>query len=451
MNHRSSAGPRRPRPHPTGAHPVNDPVISRFAEACGATAPLDLRVDLADGKVLAEGSVPMPFALVGQDDACDVTLTDAEVDPRHAWLQAVGGRVFAVDLGGRAGLGWPGGAAGSGWLDPDTPLRIGPFHLRLRAPVSARPAPSAPDPLRPDPAGARARPAVTLEFRNGKRARDRWEVNRPLTLVGRAPDCKVRLAADDVAAYHCGLVLTPAGLWVVDLSGHGVVVNGERMRVSPVGPAAELWVGRFLIGAQYHHRATPRTPTPGPPPPPPPPAPHHPADDEVPLGVSPPPDPASGLPGSHILADDFWRWARGSEGPVSHPVLVAESGALTPPPAAADPPPGPGSEAAALVRRLAELDAGAVEAARQAVAVLGRLFAGLGPDRAPAARAELDRLLELGAELTALLGEVADRAGGTPNPADWAAGRMAAIRRERRARWQALAALFAPPPDPPAP
>ncbi len=423
---------------------MTDPIISLFAQACGAAAPLDLRVDLADGKVLAEGSVPMPFALVGQDDACDVTLTDPEVDPRHAWLQVVGGRVFAVDLGGRAGLGWPGGRAGSGWLDPGTPLRLGPFLLRLRAAASARPgADAGGDPLRPDPPGPR--PAVTLEFRNGKRARDRWEVNRRLTLVGRAADCKVRLAADDVAAYHCGLALTPDGLWVVDLSGHGVVVNGERMRVSPVGHGAELWVGRFLIVPQYH--GAPRTP--GRPAPPPP----APADDEVPIGSPTAADAGLGLPASHVLGDEFRRWAGGADGPVSSPVVVAEAGAPTPPTGHPPPdpaPPGSPPEAAALARRLAELDAGAFEAARQSLAPLGRLFAVLPPDRRPAAHREFDRLLELDGELSALLGEVARRAGEAPDPhapPDWAAARVAAIRRERRARWQALIALL----DAPAP
>ena len=43
-------------PYTGGLPPVNDPVISRFAEACGATAPLDLRVDAGEGGVLAEGS-----------------------------------------------------------------------------------------------------------------------------------------------------------------------------------------------------------------------------------------------------------------------------------------------------------------------------------------------------------------------------------------------------------
>ena len=149
---------------------MNDPLIARFANACGATAPLDLRVDLAGGGVLAEGSIDQPFTLVGRDDACDVTLADPDINPRHAWLQVLGGRVFAVDLGSRTGLSWPSGGHGPGWLDPGTPVRIGSFLLRLRAPATDRPGtyPASYNPLAAD-TGAKARPAVALEFRNGRR------------------------------------------------------------------------------------------------------------------------------------------------------------------------------------------------------------------------------------------------------------------------------------------
>src|SRR5262245_64030883 len=118
----------------------------------------------------------MPFALVGRADACDVTLTDAEVNPRHAWLQVVGGRVLAIDLGSRTGLGWPGNATGPGWLDIGVPVRIGPFHLRLCSPVSPRPVffPPSYSPLQSDATIARSLSTPTLEVRNGKRAKDRW-------------------------------------------------------------------------------------------------------------------------------------------------------------------------------------------------------------------------------------------------------------------------------------
>src|SRR4051812_34900611 len=103
---------------------MNDPLISRFADACGATAPLDLRVGDPDGSMLAEGRVLQPFTLIGRDDACDVTLSDPDVNPRHAWIQVLGGRVHAFDLGSRTGLVWPDGKNRSGWLDVGTPVRV---------------------------------------------------------------------------------------------------------------------------------------------------------------------------------------------------------------------------------------------------------------------------------------------------------------------------------------
>ena len=449
----------------------------------------------------------MPFALVGRDDACDVTLTDPEVNPLHAWLQSVGGRVLAVDLGSRAGLGWPGHGTGSAWLDVGVPVRIGPFQLRLCSPVSSRPAQFQPgySPLQSDATIARSRPTVTLEFRNGKRAKDRWTVNRLVTLVGRAPECKIRLSADDIAAYHCGLVLTPDGLWVVDLSGRGVVVNGERMRVSPLRHGAELWIGRFLIGLHYpatapepSRPATPARPQPASkdPTPPPVPAQPEPPEDEVPVGVAPPSDSLTGLPSSHIMADAFRLWAAAA-GALSNPILVTGSGPVqhyTPvapgsrqaaaqstllellgatkpgdspaaPPAAA--PPDPATEAVVpLLRELGELHGQMLAHFQQSLVLMIQLFACLRRDRLPAMQKELTRIQELNNELAQLQVEVVRRAATeptttppprsappattqTPPPAqdstalhNWVMERIDMLQRERQALWQSLVGMF---------
>jgi pSer/pThr/pTyr-binding forkhead associated (FHA) protein len=453
--------------------PVNDPVIACFAEACGATGPLDLRVDLADGGVLAEGTVPMPFSLVGRDDACDVTLIDAEVNPRHAWLQVIGGRVFAIDLGSRTGLVWPGNKKGSGWMEVGTSARVGPFQIRLRTPVSTRPAriPPAYNPLQSDPLLNRSRPTVTLDFRNGKRAKDRWTINRVITMIGRATDCKINLTTEDIAAYHCGLVLTPDGLWVVDLSGRGVVVNGERMRVSPLRPGSELWVGRFLIGVNYpaasqgspsrsgtlthipqeqtaQEPARPSTPS-RPAAVSPSPAIAHFAEDEVELGAVPAPDAASGLPSSHIMADAFRLWSNSPSmsGPVSNPILVSATttgGPSTPSgtPAPSLPLPTPSyliplaSEASPdaivvpLLKQLGELHGQMFMQFQQSLMLMVQVFACLRRDQLPAMQQELARIQELNAELAQLQSEVARRAvegSSFPPPARTPAPRPAPV------------------------
>lgn len=488
---------------------VDDPIIARFAEACGATGPLELEVDLAEGGVLARGAVAMPFTLVGRDDACDVILTDAEVNPRHAWLQVVRGRVYVVDLGSRTGLGWPDGRTGNGWLVPNGPVRIGPFLLKLRALPSPAdpPLPLSYNPLQSDPDLDRTLPPIVLEFRNGRRARDRWKVNRVLTLVGRAPECKIHLTAEDIAGYHCGLVWTPGGLWVVDLSGRGVVVNGERMRVAPLTPGSELWVGRFLIGVQVGNvlddPATGRDSRsvhlahgrPSPPPSEPvrqvgrhysvrPPGRGDPAhsqpdlwsDDEVPLGVIPPVERSGGLPSSHILSDVDRLWPGSGLEPASEPLVIDPAHSTpslwSPPPPRPTTPPLPARPGAAfgpssgstirlsadesaevvlaLVKQLGELHAQMAEQFQQSLVLLAQLFTWLRRNQLPAVQRELARILELNTELARLQGEVAQRAvsvvttaGSGEDLPEWVRQRVGELHRERQQRWRALAERLA--------
>lgn len=442
---------------PEGSEPVDDPLIARFAAACGAAGPLALSVGLADGTPLAEGEVAQPFALVGRDDSCDVTLTDPAVDPRHAWLQVLGGQVYAVDLNSRTGLRWPAAPPGSGWLVPGTTAEIGPFRLRVRGPAAPAPAD---EPTVPDPDFPVTHPAVHLEFRNGRRAADRWAVDRPLTLVGRSDGCKLKLVGDDIAPYHCGLVHTPAGLWVVDLSGRGVVVGGERMRVAPLPAGAELWVGRFLIGCHAGPPRSGRVAAPAPPArtaddfgPPTAVVAVRPAvpEDEVALG-GPLPEPEPGLPASHILSD----------------VAAQAPGdpADTPAPAATPPPAG---RLAPLLRRLGEAQARMFDDFQQALRVTVQLYGRVPAGPAAAAREELTRLRDLTAELVRVQGEVAewgfaDPAGPTdatplpghpplpagprlPDPAEairaWVEERVGVLVKERDARWERLVGLVA--------
>ncbi len=474
---------------------MNDPLITRFADACGAESPLDLRVGLADGGVLAEGTLDQPFTLVGRDEACDVTLSDPDVHPRHTWLQVLDGRVFAIDLGSRAGVVWPDGSRGPDWLDPGTAVKVGPFHVTLCKPVAASAHPPHPEigPLQADPDLARVRPAVQLEFRNGRRPKDRWQVNRVLTLVGRADACKLHLSADDVAPYHCGLVLTRAGLWVVDLSGRGVVVNGERMRVAPLPDGAELWVGRFLIACRAPDatdtppalrtspaRSASITPRQTPPPalralPPPEP------DDEVPLGGLPALDPVSGLPSSHILHGTFRHPT--PSGPISAPILLAagpgsgatpvgkSSGRLgSPVPVAAEP--APEHPIAVLIGQLAEMHGQMFEQVQQTLLMMARMCGQLRAGRSAAAEVEITRIKELNAELAHLQGEVtrlalahaanptgdtavhdlsgpAFRTPRTPDAGDaihdWVQERVGLLHRERQARWEKLVGLVSAP------
>ncbi|MCS6866305.1 MAG: FHA domain-containing protein [Gemmataceae bacterium] len=484
---------------------MNDPLIAQFKSACGATGPLQLRVDLADGTILAEGSVDQPFTLVGRDDACDVTLSDSEVNMRHAWLQVLGGHVFAVDLGSRTGLIWPGGTRGSNWLMVGRPVRIGPFLLHIQTAVSDEPSsfPTNYNPLAAD-MGVKTRPTVSLEFRNGKRAKDRWNVNRLITLVGRAPDCKIHLNADDIAPYHCGLVLTRQGLWVVDLSGRGVVVNGERMRVAPLPHGAELWAGRFLIACQYLTPLSSPAPTtrgntptaaganPARTPHETPPAaesvcepitnflgPHPETIANEPVAPLPRPEEidlgeeldATGLPASHILSGLSEMTPPEASGALSNPISVSTSAAHSPPPS--------DTTISSLLRRLADSHTQATTNFQQSLVFLEQLFSRLNPDQRASLHRELHRIYELHAEIETLqaqlVRETIERATTehpsssppTPRataPESWVPPsthtpippsrpettppptvreRLQTLLHDRAARWQALLILFA--------
>jgi pSer/pThr/pTyr-binding forkhead associated (FHA) protein len=416
--------------------------------------------------------------VVGRDDACEVTLSDPEVSMRHAWLQALGGRVFAVDLG--RGLSWPGGARGAGWLDVGTPVRIGPFLLSLLATASDRPTtyPPSYNPMASD-AGAKARLPATLEFRNGRRGKDRWSVNRLLTLVGRSPDCKIHLNAEDISSYHCGIVSTNGGLWVVDLSGRGVVVNGERMRVAPLPQGAELWVGRFLIGCQYQAPPSAPTPTAISPPLPRPvpakgagsgeaapgrptslpapgeprvaitPAPLHappPPEDEIELGGDPDADPEDGsLPASHIMADAFRPNGPAPSESMSNPILVSGSGPKSP----ATLPSGTAltglldsAEASELslgplLRQMADLHGRSVAEFQQSQLLLGQLFGRVKREHLAVLQHELSRIHELSAEIAAIQLSLARQS------LDRAAEDRTRQLSAAPAGWQALLVLFA--------
>src|ERR1700722_19131828 len=69
-----------------------------------------------------------PIALIGRDESCVCQLKHPDVSRRHAYLQASFGRIFCIDLGSRTGTHWGDASRKSGWVDPDSPIRTGPYQ-----------------------------------------------------------------------------------------------------------------------------------------------------------------------------------------------------------------------------------------------------------------------------------------------------------------------------------
>ena len=73
-------------------------------------------------------------------------------------------------------------------------------------------------------------------------------MNRVMSLVGSAHGCKFRLADPSVSPFHCGLLRTATGLWVIDLLGpDGIGVNDVPVRYALLAPDDVLSVGRYRI------------------------------------------------------------------------------------------------------------------------------------------------------------------------------------------------------------
>jgi pSer/pThr/pTyr-binding forkhead associated (FHA) protein len=231
--------------------------INGFMIACGMTGPLELDVEDREHGTVERRVYHQPHVIIGRMPAADLPLDDDQVSRRHAYLQVVGSRVYCVDLASRMGLRWDDGTYGSGWLDYGRRgLRVGRFVIRLRDGVPDRRALLRGEgPGRPPgaPHGARRLPRVALEF-PGRPAQPPWRMNQTLTLIGRSPVCRVLLSGTDVSRFHCSLVRTPMGVWVVDLMGRkGTSINGRLLRSHLLGDGDEIEVGHYRICLRYSH------------------------------------------------------------------------------------------------------------------------------------------------------------------------------------------------------
>lgn len=229
--------------------------MDNFLNACGATESLRLEIEGPRPGRVRQRMLLHPFALVGRASTSDIALRHAQVSLRHAYLQLVNGRLACFDLGGRGGIQWADGRpARAGWIDPGQTIGIGPFGLRRHSALNTQHSTlstqhsalnTSPLNLRWDGGG----PDIVLDFPDqGSGNLSRWRMSRVVTLVGRAPGCRIRLPDVNVSWHHCSLVRTHEGLWVVDLMSRvGVLVNGTPQRYGRLDDGDELHVGPFRI------------------------------------------------------------------------------------------------------------------------------------------------------------------------------------------------------------
>ena len=228
--------------------------MKSFLAACGIEDSLQLVVESQSTNESKLRPLYQPFAIVGRDLRADVALDHSQVSRRHAYLQVVEGRAFWIDLASRTGTRSEKESQKFGWLEGSQTLRVGPYVIRRftgERRVGAEAARV--EPLVDSPLVAQANnhvplSEVALEFLNGPSQSMSRPVHRMLSLIGSAGGCKFRLTDPSVSRFHCSLLQTRAGLWIVDLLGQrGITVNDVPVRCSRLGNGDVVRIGRYQI------------------------------------------------------------------------------------------------------------------------------------------------------------------------------------------------------------
>lgn len=228
-------------------------VMNPFLNACGLKRPLQIEVDNRINRRVVIRALDQPFAVVGRDSNCDVALSDKQVSRRHVYLQVIGGRLFWIDLDSQLGTYVDGQSWKSGWLGGGRLITVGPCDVRSADVLEDSSAPGNSESLYGSPLiwrsyGNQEPTDATVEFLNGPTESKIWPIRRVLSLIGTARRCKFRLADRSVEPFHCSLLRTHRGLFVVDLlGGDGIKINDHPARWSRLHDGDLLQVGRYRI------------------------------------------------------------------------------------------------------------------------------------------------------------------------------------------------------------
>jgi pSer/pThr/pTyr-binding forkhead associated (FHA) protein len=177
-----------------------------------------------------------------------VCLDDPTVSKRHALVQFIDGVPYCIDLGSRAGVTWDNGNEDRGWVLPGQTLRMGAFDVTLNGPgASAATAPAAVEPLDPDPEREGGLSTLGLEIHGpGRHGHD--PLDRTITLIGGHAACPLRFLDEAIATFHCAIVNTADGAWILDLlSRRGTLLNGRTIRLAPLRDGDRIEIGKVAL------------------------------------------------------------------------------------------------------------------------------------------------------------------------------------------------------------
>jgi hypothetical protein len=230
----------------------------RFLAGCGVFGRWGISVS-QPGAVVEENAFSQAFAIVGNGKGTNLHLPGSEMGRKHAYLQVLKGGLFCVDLSPRRGVRWGDQCQPYGWVRPGESIGVGPYTLDLCAIDQdswlARSAMPQPDPL--DHATNekfRVRPIV-VEISNAGKVLAMEHMSQVMALVGRSPMCLFRLNHPSVSEFHCSLVRSPPGLWIVDLlSRPGTFVGDKRISFGQMKEGQSIQIGDYSLRFRYLRR-----------------------------------------------------------------------------------------------------------------------------------------------------------------------------------------------------
>ena len=349
----------------------------QFLSACGSSGPLRVGVGPRDGAPAEFLTFDQPFLMIGRAPGSDLLLDHWQVSRRHAYLQLIEGRFYCVNLGSRTGTHGGDATERSGWLDRGRAIQIGAYSVH---PEQADQSAIEDLPV----------PSVTWELPHRSIGQSIWRMDRPLVLIGRSPACRIRVVQPDVSKFHCSLVLTPAGVWVVDLMGqNGVLVNEEPVRFARLNDGDELRLGSHTFRPRY--------------------------EDELPELALPAPPPDRPDPGGELARITRPRTLPGLSSGTGQS-WSTEGTELSSPGAPSDP------TVALLVQQFGQMQQQMFDQFHNAMMMMFEGFAALHREQTDALREEVDRVRDLSREIeelrteTAKLAEAARKPGPTRPP-----------------------------------
>jgi pSer/pThr/pTyr-binding forkhead associated (FHA) protein len=198
-----------------------------------------------------------PLLMIGRSKQCDVVLPNTKVTTRHACLKLIGSQVYCVDLASQNGTYWGKKRCCSGWLKVGRPIRIRPFSIEALSidDVALEDVDLPEVDLLSKQDYDKLPCRAELTFLNGRLVDggvSRRKIVRPITLIGSSPECKLQFDDSSVSRAHCSLIVTPSGLWAIDLLSHsGTYVNGERVTFRLLRESDEVRIGCFRFTLNY--------------------------------------------------------------------------------------------------------------------------------------------------------------------------------------------------------